>query len=63
MSVRFQRFAARDHSRADLDRLTADEEELLLGRRRKSPIAMAMQLHVSESTIHRMQRSILDKIG
>ena len=63
MSDRFQRFAARNHSRADLDRLTADEEELLIGRRRKSPVAMAMQLHVSESTVHRMQRSILEKIG
>lgn len=63
MSDRFQRFAAKDHSRETLDRLTADEEQLLLGRRRHSPVAMAMQLHVSESTVHRMQRSILDKIG
>lgn len=63
MSDRFQRFAAREHPREELDRLTADEEKLLLGRRRNSPIAMAMKMHVSESTVHRMQRSIIDKIG
>ena len=62
-SDRFQRFAAKDHPRAELDRLTEDEEALLLGRRRKSPVAMAMQMHVSESTVHRMQRSIIAKIG
>lgn len=63
MSDRFQRFAARDHSDATLARLTDDEVELLLGRRKHSPIAMSMKMHKSESTIHRLQRSIIDKIG
>lgn len=63
MSDRFQRFAARDHSDATLARLTDDEVELLMGRRKHSPIAMGMKMHKSESTIHRMQKSILDKIG
>lgn len=63
MGDRFQQFAAREHPREELDRLTEDEETLLIGRRRNSPIAMAMKLHVSEATVHRMQRSILNKIG
>lgn len=63
MSDRFQRFAARAHPREELDRLTEEEEQLLLGRRRHSPTSMAMRMHISESTVHRMQRSILDKIG
>ena len=63
MSDRFQRFAARDHSDATLARLTDDEVELLLGRRKHSPVAMSIKMHRSESTIHRMQKSIIDKIG
>ena len=63
MSDRFQRFAARDHSDATLARLTDDVVELLMGRRKHSPIAMSMKMHKSESTIHRLQKSILDKIG
>ncbi len=63
MSDRFQRFAARDHSDATLARLTDDEVELLLGRRKHSPVAMSIKMHRSESTIHRMQKSIMDKIG
>lgn len=63
MSDRFRRFAAREHPREELDRLTEEEEQLLLGRRRHSPVAMAIKMHVSESTVHRMQRSILGKIG
>ena len=63
MSDRFQRFAAREHPQTELDRLTDDEVELLMGRRKHSPIAMSMKMHKSESTIHRMQKSILDKIG
>lgn len=63
MSDRFQRFAARDHSDATLARLTDDDVELLLGRRKHSPVAMSMKMHKSEATIHRLQRSILDKIG
>lgn len=63
MSDRFQRFAARDHSDAALARLTDDEVELLKGRRKHSPVAMSMKMHRSESTIYRLQNSILDKIG
>lgn len=63
MSDRFQRFAARDHSDATLARLTDDEVELLLGRRKHSPVSMSIKMHRSESTIHRMQKSIMDKIG
>ena len=63
MSDRFQRFAARDHSDATLARLTDDEVELLMGRRKHSPIAMSFKMHKSESTIHRLQRSIIEKIG
>ena len=63
MSDRFQRFAAREHPQHELDRLTDDEVELLLGRRKHSPIAMSLKMHRSESTIHRLQNSILDKIG
>ena len=43
--------------------LTDDEVELLNGRRKHSPIAMSMKMHKSESTIHRLQRSIIEKIG
>lgn len=63
MSDRFQRFAARDHPAGTLDRLTDDEAELLIGRRKKSPVAMAIKMHRSEATIYRMQQSIMDKIG
>ena len=63
MSDRFQRFAARDHSDATLARLTDDKVELLKGRRKHSPVAMSIKMHRSESTIYRLQNSILDKIG
>lgn len=63
MSDRFQRFAAKEHPQHELDRLTDDEVELLMGRRKHSPIAMSIRMHRSESTIHRMQKSIIDKIG
>ena len=58
----FRRFAAKRFTRDDLDRLTQEEERVLLGRRRKSPMEMAMQMHMSEESIHRRQRSILDKL-
>lgn len=63
MSDRFQRFAARDHQPDTLARLTDDEAELLMGRRKKSPVAMAVKMHRSEATIYRMQQSIMGKIG
>lgn len=58
----FRRFAARRFTRDDLDLLTQEEERVLLGRRRKSPAEMAMQMHMSVESIHRRQRSILDKL-
>lgn len=58
----FRRFAARRFTRDDLDRLTQEEERVLLGRRRKSPAEMAMEMHMSVESIHRRQRSILDKL-
>ena len=54
----FRRFAARRFTRDDLDRLTQEEERVLLGRRRKSP----MEMHMSVEAIHRRQRSIMDKM-
>ena len=35
---------------------------VLLGRRRKSPMEMAMEMHMSVEAIHRRQRSIMDKM-
>lgn len=60
---RFRNFAARTHSPDDLARLTDEEEEILLGRRKKSPQEMANKLHMSVESVHRRQRSILAKIG
>ena len=58
----FRRFAARRFTRDDLDRLTQEEERVLLGRRRKSPMEMAMEMHMSVEAIHRRQRDILSKL-
>ena len=63
MSDRFQRFAAKEHPQHELDRLTDDEVELLKGRRKHTPVAMSIKMHKSESTIFRLQNSILEKIG
>ena len=58
----FRRFAARRFTKDDLDRLTQEEERVLLGRRRKSPMEMAMEMHMSVESIHRRQRDILSKL-
>lgn len=58
----FRRFAARRFTKDELDLLTQEEERVLLGRRRKSPAEMAMQMHMSVESIHRRQRSILEKL-
>ena len=58
----FRRLAARRFTKDELDLLTQEEERVLLGRRRKSPAEMAMQMHMSVESIHRRQRSILDKL-
>ena len=58
----FRRFAARRFTKEEIDLLTLEEERVLLGRRRKSPAEMAMQMHMSVESIHRRQRSILEKL-
>lgn len=59
----FRAFAARPHHPDDLARLTDEEEQILLGRRKRSPQEMAAKMHMSVETVHRRQRSILRKIG
>ena len=59
---RFQRFAAKRHTPDDLALLTDEEEQILLGRRKASPQQMASKMHMSVETVHRRQRSILDKL-
>lgn len=59
----FRAFAARRYSPDDLALLTADEAEILLGRRRASPTEMAMRLHMSVESVHRRQRSIVRKLS
>lgn len=62
MAHDFQRFAAQKFSRDDLDRLTEEEENVLLMRRRNTPVGVAVQLHMSVETVHRRQRSIRKKL-
>lgn len=62
MAHDFQRFAAQKFSRDDLDRLTEEEENVLLMRRRNTPVGVAVQLHMSVETVHRRQRSIRRKL-
>ena len=59
----FRIFAARRYSREELDLLTDEEEQILLGRRRATPQEMAMRLHMSVESVHRRQRSILRKLS
>ncbi len=59
----FRRFAARRIPQSDLDLLTDEEEEILIGRRKCSPQEMAMKKHMSVETVYRRQRSIMSKIG
>lgn len=58
----FRKFAARKFSPDDLALLTDEEEEVLLGRRKASPQQMAIKMHMSVESIHRRQRSIMNKI-
>lgn len=58
----FRKFAARRFSPDDLALLTDEEEEVLLGRRKASPQQMALKMHMSVESIHRRQRSIMNKI-
>ena len=59
----FRAFAARRHTTDDLALLTDEEEQILIGRRKKSPQEMAIKMHMSVESIHRRQRSILRKLG
>ena len=59
----FRIFAARRYSPDDLALLTDEEEQILIGRRKKSPQEMAIKMHMSVETIHRRERSIRNKLG
>ena len=58
----FRRFAARRYTQEDLALLTDEEEEILIGRRKRSPQEMAIKMHMSAVSIHRRQRSIMEKL-
>lgn len=60
---RFRIFAARRYTPDDLALLTDEEEQILIGRRKKSPQEMAIKMHMSVETIHRRERSIRSKLG
>ena len=59
----FRIFAARKYSPDDLALLTDEEEQILIGRRKKSPQEMAIKMHMSVETVHRRERSIRNKLG
>lgn len=62
--MRFQRFAARPFTRDDLDRLTEEEEQVLVMRRRgKSVVQVADALSMSVESVYRRERSILGKLN
>lgn len=61
--MRFARYAARPFTRDELDRLTEEEEQVLIMRRRgKSVVQVAYSLNMSESSVHRRERSIKSKL-
>lgn len=59
----FRAFAARRYTPDDLALLTEEEEQILLGRRKKSPQEMAIKMHMSVESVHRRERSIRSKLG
>ena len=59
----FRAFAARRYTPDDLALLTDEEEQILIGRRKKSPQEMAIKMHMSVETVHRRERSIRFKLG
>ena len=62
--MRFQRFAARPFTRDDMDRLTEEEEQVLMMRRRgKSVVQVADALSMSVESVYRRERSILSKLN
>ena len=58
----FRAFAARRYTPDDLALLTDEEEQILIGRRKKSPQEMAIKMHLSVETVHRRERSIKSKL-
>lgn len=59
----FRTFAARRYTPDDFALLTDEEEQILIGRRKKSPQEMAIKMHMSVESIHRRERSIRSKLG
>lgn len=59
----FRAFAARRYTPDDLALLTDEEEQILIGRRKKSPQEMAIIMHMSVESVHRRERSIRNKLG
>lgn len=58
----FRAFAARRFTPDDLALLTDEEEQILIGRRKRSPQEMAIKMHMSVETVHRRERSIKTKL-
>ncbi len=61
--MRFEQFAAQKFAREDLDRLTELEEDILHTRRRCGCVATCERLRISESQLHRKERSIRQKLS
>lgn len=59
----FRRYAARRYTPDDLALLTDEEVDILMGRRKNSPLEMSVKMHMSVESVYRRQRSIRDKIG
>lgn len=59
----FQRYAAHRFTEEDFELLTDEEVEVLKARRKRTPIATALQLHMSVETVYRRQKSIRAKLG
>jgi FixJ family two-component response regulator len=61
--MNFRDFASQPFTRADLDRLTEEEEQVLVKRRRgASVIQTAFDLNMSRASVHRRQNSIMHKL-
>ena len=63
MGDKFQRYAARRWTQDDFDLLTDEEGQILHQRRKHSPPAVAINMHMSVETVYRRERSIRDKLG
>lgn len=61
--MNFREYASKPFTRDDLDRLTEDEEQVLLKRRRgASVVQTALDLHMSRASVHRRENSIMQKL-